>query len=112
MTVPRMVSMGMLAAIDDAGMPRRVGCVGTGWMPDVVRDLRRRVDKRKTCRNPCSALCSPRDRGVQYLEPVAVAEETTRGWMDREVRGASFRGLRDDKPACQVLLKRPVDRQR
>lgn len=106
---PSAVGSLVLAAYDDAGMLRRVGSVGTGWTPEAARDLRRRLDRRKTSRNPFRGL--PRDRGVQYLEPVIVAEVATRGWLGSELRHASFRSLRDDKPAHQVLLERPGDRR-
>ena len=46
------------------------------------------------------------EKGVRWVEPRLVAEIEFREWThDRMLRAASFKGLREDKPAADIVLE-------
>ncbi len=80
------------------------GRVGTGFSARVAEDLYRRLE---AIRGPApfeKRLAGEAGRGVRYVQPKLVAEVEVRGWTaDHHLRHASFRGLREDKPASDVV---------
>jgi bifunctional non-homologous end joining protein LigD len=87
------------------------GRVGTGFSAAVARDLRKRLapTARRTSPFP-GKLTADQARQVRFVEPKLVAEVEFRGWTaDRNLRHASFRGLREDKRAEDVVRERPVN---
>lgn len=80
------------------------GRVGTGFSRDVARDLMKALSKLETDRSPFSGrLSAAARRGVHFVKPEMVAEVEFRAWTaDGLVRHASFRGLREDKPAAEI----------
>jgi bifunctional non-homologous end joining protein LigD len=88
---------------------RYVGKVGTGFSAASLRDLHRRL--RALARDSSAFEPAPKGRearDVSWVEPVLVAEiEFTEFTQDGRIRHPSFVGLREDKPAAQVVRERP-----
>ncbi len=64
----------------------------------------------ETSRSPFAGrLTALQRRDVQFVTPDLVAEVEFRGWTaDAQVRHATFRGQRDDKPARDVVREMPT----
>jgi bifunctional non-homologous end joining protein LigD len=91
----------------EAGRLFYAGRVGTGWSFDQARSLRQELDaivaKKPALANPLPAIA---EKGVRWAAPRLVAEIEFRDWtQDRMLRGASFKGLREDKPAEEIVLE-------
>ena len=85
------------------------GRVGTGWSGEQARTLREALDrigaKKPQLANPLPAGA---EKGVVWVKPQLVAEIEFREWTaDRMLRAASFKGLREDRSAEEVVLETP-----
>ncbi|MDX6804536.1 DNA ligase D [Terrihabitans rhizophilus] len=87
------------------------GRVGTGFTETVSRDLAKALEAIKATASPFAAKLSADERhGVKWARPELVAEIEYRGWThDGSLRHASFKGLREDKAAKDVVREVPKD---
>jgi len=87
---------------DEAGGELRyAGRVGTGFTDAMLDDLRTRLAPLESDRNPFGRR-GP--RGAVWVEPTLLAEvEFTEWTSDGMLRHPSFKGLRDDKRAAEVV---------
>ncbi|MHB1304076.1 MAG: DNA ligase D [Acidiphilium sp.] len=88
-----------------------VGRVGTGFSQAVAEDLFRRLEAMRVKDSPfAERLTAEEARQVRYVRPELVAEVEFRAWTaDHHLRHAAFRGLREDKPAREIVREVAAD---
>ncbi len=94
----------------DKGKLVHVGRVGTGFTQTMAREISGRSSMRgRHIRSPFDRkLSADARRGVRWVKPELVAEIEFRGWThDGSLRHASFKGLREDKEAKDVVREIP-----
>jgi DNA ligase D-like protein (predicted ligase) len=86
---------------------RYAGKVGTGFDDRLLADLSSRLAAIERDRPPFTAPHLPR-KGVHWVEPKLVAQIGFSEWTrDGQLRHPRFLGLREDKPAEEVVRERP-----
>jgi bifunctional non-homologous end joining protein LigD len=88
------------------GVLRYAGRIGTGWGQKAERDLQSRLDEVARKDTPLQKIPEEERlrRGVKWVEPKLVVEVDFRGWTGGTlVRQGSLKGIREDKPAKQVV---------
>jgi bifunctional non-homologous end joining protein LigD len=97
----------LLGVHDDSGALVYAGKVGTGFTSASARALRERLDR---LRVPESSFRRrpPGESGARWVKPELVAEVGFTEWTeDGRLRHPAFKGLREDKPARDVVRERP-----
>lgn len=82
------------------------GKVGTGFSDRTLADLTRRLSSLRQAKSPFDDLRgkSGEARGAHWVKPRLVAQVAFSNWTrDRHLRHPSFQGLREDKPAGEVV---------
>ncbi|MBO1325146.1 DNA ligase D [Acetobacter sp. TBRC 12305] len=99
----------VLGVYDKSGGLRYVGRVGTGFTMAVASTLFTMLDAIRIDKSPFATRLSTQEaRNVRYTRPQCVAEVEFRAWTaDGRLRHASYRGLRDDKPAAEIIRETP-----
>jgi bifunctional non-homologous end joining protein LigD len=96
----------VLAVHDDDGELRYSGRVGTGFDNRTLKMLYQRLKplERKTPALKGAPRTAGGGRAIHWVEPELVAEVAFTEWTgDGVVRHPSFQGLREDKPAAEVV---------
>jgi hypothetical protein len=92
---------------EDGGL-RYAGRSGTGYTRETARDLWKRLQPLRRA-DPAFGKIPEEERGRKgiWVEPKLVAEITFGGWTaQKHVRHAVFKGLREDKPAKEIVRER------
>jgi bifunctional non-homologous end joining protein LigD len=100
----------LVLGYNEGGTLRYAGRAGTGYSMETARDLWKKLQplRRDT---PAFGALPPEERGRKgiWVEPKLVAEIVFRGFTAQgHVRHAVFKGLREDKPAREIVRETPM----
>lgn len=99
----------LLLAVKEKGELRYAGRVGSGYSGRRLAVLEARFRKLARKSAPVHDVPPSIARHAKFIEPKLVAEVAFRGWTrDGIVRQGSFKGLREDKAACEVVREAPM----
>jgi len=97
----------LVGVYDGEGRLVYAGKVGTGFTEKVLQDLRRKLEAREQKTAPFTAGAAL-PRNAHWVKPDLVAQVALTEWTsDGHLRHPTFRGLREDKPATQVVRESP-----
>ncbi|MBO9668806.1 MAG: DNA ligase D, partial [Bdellovibrio sp.] len=83
------------------------GRVGTGFTQKSLDEIRKKLKPLETGKSPFTKN-SPRERDIHFVRPVLSAQVTFGNWTsDGILRVPVFHGLREDKPAKEIIREKP-----
>jgi bifunctional non-homologous end joining protein LigD len=109
--IPSTAAKGLVGALllgyFDGGTLFYAGRVGTGYSSGQARSLREELEKIAAAKPKLgNKLPDGAEKGVRWAQPLLVCEVEYRGLTaDKLVRQASFKGLREDRPAEEIVLE-------
>ncbi len=101
----------LLLGVRDKDGLRYAGRVGTGFNTRVIQDLSERFEALAVDESPFAGkLAAAGRRGAHFVRPELVCEVAFTEWTaDHHLRHPSFLGLREDKPAGEVVEETPAE---
>jgi bifunctional non-homologous end joining protein LigD len=108
--MPRAIGA-LIVAVHEDGALRYAGRVGSGYTEKMAHDLFRRLSPLRTEKRPIALPADEKRKDVVWLEPKLVIEAEFAGVTHGGVlRQASFKGIREDRAATDVVREVPAVR--
>jgi bifunctional non-homologous end joining protein LigD len=110
--VPSRTSLNQLGSLvlgyHEDGELKPAGRVGTGFTRNSAAALKKKLDAIPVKASPFRGEAG-RERGIVWVKPELVAEIAFGSWTaSKTLRHSAFLGLREDKPAEEVIEEKPI----